>query len=196
MDKIRSKKVLCIAQIVMSLFFLLIGIFVSLKYMKHDFMGIRLISVGLSFIVTGIIGSVSGYFMSDSNPKKYAVLLECFSVLFTVVLIITSFRIILNVRKVNEKSLQLSSIERNFNCCGWTHYYDCSTKIPRGRTCYKAVGVGLKSLSYLSILFLLIMIFTESLLFCLYWTLKKEKTHMEINETDPLLPNEDDLAAF
>ncbi|EKE38073.1 hypothetical protein ENUP19_0246G0014 [Entamoeba nuttalli] len=196
MNKNQSKKILCISQIVMSLLFLLIGLITSIKYMKQDFIGIRLISVGFSFIITGIIGVISGYFMSDTYPKKFSILLECFTVLFTIVLIITSIRLIYNVKKVNDQSLQLHSVELNFKCCGWNHYYDCNVTTPRGRNCYKAVGIGLKSLGYMSIIFLLLILFIESLLFCLYWITKSNKTHLEDQETDPLLPNEDDLAPF
>ncbi|ELP86160.1 hypothetical protein EIN_328370 [Entamoeba invadens IP1] len=197
LDKNQSKKILCVAQIVMSLIFLLIGLIVSIKYMKADFLGVRLITMGMSFVVTGIIGGAAGYLMSDNHPKKYAIIVECFAVLMTIILIITSIRIVVKVSKVTEKSFQLASIERNFVCCGWNHYYDCNAQVPRGKTCYKAVGVGLKSLGYISIIFLVVMVLMESLLFGLYWNFKKTKEHLDDSNTSSLLPNDaDDLAPF
>ncbi|KAL7718426.1 Tetraspanin family protein [Entamoeba marina] len=189
LSKSKTKEVTSLIQIVISAVFLLFGFLTTLRYHQHDFLGIRLVSVGLSFFVVGVIGGVSAYLMRATFPRKYAVVFQVFSILFTIILLFTCVRLCHKVGIIHEHSIELGSVEKNFQCCGWKHYYECSPHVKRHRTCYQAVGRGINSVGYIGIIVLLMMLFNESLLISLYWTMKTTK---QSTESDPLLPNETD----
>ena len=190
-SKLNMKNALIVIQIGVCIGFTLVGLYMAVKYSQHDFLKYRMVSISFSYILVGVLGIVSGVLFKLSKQHKIYLVIQIFSVVFCFVLMITSIRLVHNVKKINDYHPDLKQIENEYHCCGWREYHECDITVPRERTCYKAIGKSLKRLGYFGGLSLFILIFVETMLLSIYYDLLV-KGNLKRDEFNPdILANDD-----